>query len=343
MPHNWIPGLRQADCIGVELRSKNAYSEKYAAIMADGSEYWLDRVTSVIKEGIRVGDGLLWWRGDQTLIGAYEHLLRHVTSIQQCQPGGLESKILEWANEQLNPESDSLDERIRGLQNAKLTIEISHHDLIEGLHRSRMRHKKESDRACQLGTRAHYLVELWIKNNGDLSYHHPETGEVLEYDLSREEPEVQNALAAFKKFWDANRMTHIGSELLVYDLDIGVAGRLDHVQQNEHGQKIIWDLKTSKDFYEDMLLQVAGYAGMAQKCGHGMAKAAYIVRVDKQTAQVSVMPVYETFEQFRDLYQQFRAVVRQARFFKWADAYMKPYRKPPKSKAKRAEQKEVPL
>lgn len=335
MPHNWVPGLRQSDCVRVELRSKTAHTEKYAAIMADGSEYWLDRVTSVIKDGIRYGDGLLWWRGDEALVGAYEALLKRAVSFHPCQSVEFESKVLDWARDQLAPLSQALDEQIQGLRNARLTIDITHHDLIKALHQCRMRHKKKSDRACQLGTRAHYLVELWIRNNGDLSFQCPETGEILEYDLSREEPEVQNALAAFKKFWSANRLTHIGSELFVYDLDIGVGGKLDHLQQNEHGQKIIWDLKTSKDFYEDMLLQVAGYAGMAQKCGHGLAKAAYIVRVDKETADVSVMPVYETFEQFSELYQQFRAVVRQARWFAWADKYMKPYRKPPKSKAKK--------
>jgi len=324
MPQDWRPGLRQEDCVSVELRSKTQWSEKYAAVMKDGSEYWLDRTTSMLEAGLGNGPGLMWWRSDMALVGAFEEVMAAGKTLDAPLPLAqpLIKKVEEWAKTQLGDAA---------LQNSPFALACTKFDLINMMHRSRMRYKQVSDKACALGSRAHFLCELWLKNKGNLDYDMG-TGEVLEYDIDTEEVEVQRSFSAFCKWFEQAGLVHETSEIMVYDIDIGVAGRYDHgLRRESDGGRHMVDLKTSKGFYPSMLLQVPGYVGMAAKCGLGLFATADIIRIDKTTAEFSVMPVFTNGDEFRRLYAQFRDVVRTARFMQWAESYTGKFNRKAKS------------
>lgn len=178
-------------------------------------------------------------------------------------------------------------------------------------------HAKYSKRneAGELGTQAHKLGQAWIQ------YHalqdrdeagHPlidrirapqhfwdkssDSEEIVDVWLGHEREEVQNAIKALQSFWIANELVLITTEELLADLVYGVAGAVDCVVRDKHGKLVILDWKTSNGVYSSMFVQVTWYARLWCLCHGEMPDRAYIVRLDKLTAAVQVVPVFDTPE-----------------------------------------------
>jgi len=124
------------------------------------------------------------------------------------------------------------------------------------------------------------------------------SSEIYEVDLYFEPAEVCNALKALQAFMLENKALEVvATEELLADVVNGVAGAVDCIVRDHFGDLIFLDWKTSGGVYPPMLLQLAWYARLWWLCRGVMPKRAYIVRLDKATADVEVVPAWETEEQ----------------------------------------------
>lgn len=159
--------------------------------------------------------------------------------------------------------------------------------------------------AAELGTRAHYLIEMWLK------YYHlhpldPITGKpgitqihYLDRDgkqwaiqLGQEDTRVQNCVMAFWEFWARRELTLIAAETLYADLQNGVAGQTDNLCCTPSGERWIVDYKTGNYISASALLQVSGYAYMHWLNTGQHIDQAHILRLDKKTMTFTEIPVF---------------------------------------------------
>lgn len=183
-------------------------------------------------------------------------------------------------------------------------------------HREAWRNRwAKRDEAGMFGTRAHKLGQAWIQFHALQIRDHqgiPQIDEIMAPyhfwdDRSAEEtivpvylgeePEpVQNALKALQFFWVSNRLTVVSTEELLASLEYGVAGAIDCLARDRHGNLLIVDWKTSGGVYAKMFNQVTWYAILCHICRGEWPARAYIVRLDKLTAEVEVRCVYDNEE-----------------------------------------------
>lgn len=144
------------------------------------------------------------------------------------------------------------------------------------------------DKAAQLGTRAHELVEYYVKNGNSWG----------EFKLDKEELAVQNSVSAAVGFFDQWGFRHHSAEIRVFDVRLGVGGTLDSIVRDSAGELVLLDYKTSSGVYGNHLVQAAAYGWMWQRMTGEKITRAYIVRFDKKTAQCDVVPVWQTDIEF---------------------------------------------
>lgn len=161
---------------------------------------------------------------------------------------------------------------------------------------------RKMERAAELGTRAHELIEFWLSNGCTFEYADPETGEDRAINLDLEEPAVQNAVSAFFDFWDKHGMNVRFLEKRVFDLKLGYAGTGDGFFTDQDGDLVYLDWKTSAGVYASRKSQCAAYglaaARMGPDYGLGWPKRAYIIRFDKVTAQFEIYCIWDNKVQF---------------------------------------------
>lgn len=173
---------------------------------------------------------------------------------------------------------------------------------------------KTRDEAAELGTRAHDLIDKWLRFQDLQDYDEDEEvylfnrviykdrdGATWQVDLAKEDPRVAAACAAFHSFWVKEGLEMRGSEVLVCDLANGTAGMIDNVSRYwcpkaEEWVYAIVDYKTGNYISSGMLLQTAGYARMFELC-HGIRiEKVWILQLDKETAEYRQVTVFDTPE-----------------------------------------------
>lgn len=140
------------------------------------------------------------------------------------------------------------------------------------LDKARLAHRDEKEQAADLGTRAHQIIETFLRDS-----HLP--------DLAGEPPEVQNAVALFLEWWQAEGLSVVGTEIVVYDIARGFAGKLDFLAMDAEGRQVILDWKTSSDIFWTHEIQVVAYVAGHQKVSGRTAEWAAIVRFGKTDAE----------------------------------------------------------
>lgn len=191
--------------------------------------------------------------------------------------------------------------------------------LLDFHERAYLDRNRKRDEAAEFGKRAHQLGEAWLKfhryqlvddagmvrveriyyphwfiNGGD----DPE----LWYITLEDEPiEVQNALRALEKFIAVNELEIVCTELLLADVALGFAGQVDCIARDRAGNLIFLDWKTSRGVYPTMLMQLVLYARLYWLCFALMCARGYVVRLDKTTAEVEVVPAFEDAEERQEL------------------------------------------
>ena len=111
-------------------------------------------------------------------------------------------------------------------------------------------YRKERDKAADIGTIAHFLIEAFL--NGfvaDLS------------DYGQED--IDKALGCYNKFvdwWDEQNLQKVATEIQLVNEFYRYGGTIDLIARNQNGEHILLDFKTSKKISESYWRQAAGYA-----------------------------------------------------------------------------------
>lgn len=172
--------------------------------------------------------------------------------------------------------------------------------------------KGASDRikteAATHGTRAHQIIEAFLHSAGEWP------------DLEQEALPVQNSIALFQEWWEAQKFQVVDLEAYVADLEMGYGGTVDCLARDAEGRLVLLDWKTSKAIYPEMELQVVGYGGALARMGLGMPDRALILRIGKEDAEFESVPVWQSLDEARGLYQAWKALVQVSEWLKAAKA-----------------------
>ena len=198
--------------------------------------------------------------------------------------------------------------------------------LAEPLDRAAWAHHRTKRKAGELGTRCHELIQYWLLWGGEET----EAGYAIYVDQEREngifvdqEPApVQRALEAFWRFWTREALEVRAIELAVCNSRTGMGGTLDVITEDPTGEEVIVDWKTGNGTWAKFLLQVGFYVSMYERQTGRWPRAAYIVRIDKETAQLQITPVYRTREEYLALLDQCSATLNTYRWHNWAEDYI---------------------
>lgn len=312
------------------------FYEKYAVKLTDGREVVFGARVSDVISTLGKGDALIDWAVNEGLSAALgEPVLVGVGVV-----GGVRSEIeLRGGWRKLDAAARRCERYVIKMDTANARIQpwdqYSEEELIQA-HRGAFDARfKKRDEAAELGTQAHKLIDYWLRyhdlqeseevkdeESGRYStivhfekvYFLGEDGQEYLIDLSKERPEVQAACAAFHHWWCSQELEMVATEQFLADLEFGVAGTVDCVVRAADGALCILDWKTSSAVYETHLLQVAAYARLWSLCKGEMPARAYIVRLDKKTAQTQVVPAF-ICEEDRD--RQLQGWARCVELFRW--------------------------
>jgi hypothetical protein len=111
-------------------------------------------------------------------------------------------------------------------------------------------YRKERDKAADIGTIAHFLIECFLNNQvADLS------------DYGQED--IDKALLCYNKFvdwWDEQSLEKVATETQLVNEFYRYGGTIDLIARTQKGEHILLDFKTSKKISESYWRQCAGYA-----------------------------------------------------------------------------------
>jgi hypothetical protein len=111
-------------------------------------------------------------------------------------------------------------------------------------------YRKERDKAADIGTIAHFLIECFLNNQvADLS------------DYGQED--IDKALLCYNKFvdwWDEQNLEKVATEIQLVNEFYRYGGTIDLIARTQKGEHILLDFKTSKKISESYWRQCAGYA-----------------------------------------------------------------------------------
>ena len=111
-------------------------------------------------------------------------------------------------------------------------------------------YRKERDKAADIGTVAHFLIECFLNNQvADLS------------DYGQED--IDKALMCYNKFvdwWDGQNLEKVATEIQLVNEAHKYGGTIDLIAKKPNGDHVLIDFKTSKKISESYWRQCAGYA-----------------------------------------------------------------------------------
>lgn len=311
---------------------------------ADGKEIIMDRVTSILDEALGKGEALINWGSRQTLLDVMARFMgggsgdddRHIENLKLLDlelqaifknAGGVTKSGRKywgskWTFQQLAYASGLRYPQVSVPQDFCWAVLADW--MEQACNKARFR---KLDTAGQIGTRAHELIERWITGGGDFS-RIGEDGREYTIHLEDEAPEVQRAVEAFWAWWDMANLQMVACEVSMIDVKRGLAGTADAFFQDENGDLVLFDYKTSKSVYEQYLLQVTAYGDLAEGTkGLGWPKRAYILRFDKNTGEFECLQVWGDRIEYLDLRQMWYRALRMARWRSEACRRLEAWRK----------------
>jgi hypothetical protein len=111
-------------------------------------------------------------------------------------------------------------------------------------------YRKERDRAADIGTIAHFLIECFMNN---------QVADLSDY----EQEDIDKALMCYNKFvdwWDEQSLEKVATEIQLVNEFYKYGGTIDLIARTQKGEHILLDFKTSKKISESYWRQCAGYA-----------------------------------------------------------------------------------
>lgn len=316
-PHELVNGPQWKTQL-VEVPVFESVSRKYLAVHEDsGLGVLLDSVSDVLKMIGGDTEALDHWASMVTLAkviepwaGPVDETLKHLKKDNgrggQVTRQKFSELILALPHE---------------VQTKYLTVCLT--DLLDQFDAALDQRYKSAELAAEYGTRAHELIQKWFERGGTWDYVSPD-GEEYTTDITLEEKPVQNCIAAFMRLWAREKFEFYAAEQTVADVELGVAGTLDALVTDPNGCVILLDWKTSNSLKDKFLVQVHAYARMAEKAGLVIDRG-YIVRFDKATAALQVVPVFINREQYAEGCRDWGATLHLKRWSKRAANHLKDY------------------
>ena len=134
-------------------------------------------------------------------------------------------------------------------------------------------YKKERDKAADIGTIAHFLIECFLNN---------QVADLSDY----EQEDIDKALMCYNKFvdwWDEQSLEKVATEIQLVNEFYKYGGTIDLIARTQKGEHILIDFKTSKKISESYWRQCAGYAQLWNSNNQAdPIKNHAIVRIGKQ-------------------------------------------------------------
>lgn len=198
---------------------------------------------------------------------------------------------------------------------------------------------RKRDQAGEYGTRAHWLIERWIRYHDRQdrdSEGRPQMtrvvfqtqgGRWLAVHLEHEPVEVQASLQAFHDWFLTQQLEVVAIEQFVADLAWGVAGTVDCVVRDKEGRLLILDWKTSNGVYAPYLLQVRFYKRLWELCNPTQPiDRCFIIRLDKKSASVQIVEAYQDAAGDQDLLEAITAARWLHRWVKRAEKHLEQFK-----------------
>lgn len=286
-------------CKLVEVVNIGKPIRKYLAQHPNGAAVLLDSVSNVL-DTLGKSEPIIHWGVMETLLAVAKPWLPSKEFTEdfvrpRMKAANANGKMV--TQERFSDVVRSLPPEVQGKQ-----IKVALADLIPTFDEAVNARHNTANLAAELGTRAHELIDRWLKRGCSWDYV-DEQGDLMTTDLADEPCEVQNCVGAFLRFWARESFRYVASEMTVLDIMAGIAGTLDIIAQIGEGPEaelIVIDSKTGGGVYPQMFTQVAAYCRMAEKMGIGKVSRAFICRMEKSTAQLHIVPVFETESEYRD-------------------------------------------
>jgi hypothetical protein len=111
-------------------------------------------------------------------------------------------------------------------------------------------YRKERDKAADIGTIAHFLIECYL--NGQVA-------DLEDFDQA----DIDKALLCYNKFvdwWDQQNLEKVATEIQLVNEAYRYGGTIDLIATKPNGDHVLIDFKTSKKISESYWRQCAGYA-----------------------------------------------------------------------------------
>jgi len=111
-------------------------------------------------------------------------------------------------------------------------------------------YRKERDKAADIGTIAHFLIECYL--NGQVA-------DLEDYSQA----DIDKALLCYNKFvdwWEDQNLTKVATEIQLVNEAYKYGGTIDLIAKKPNGDHVLIDFKTSKKISESYWRQCAGYA-----------------------------------------------------------------------------------
>jgi hypothetical protein len=113
-------------------------------------------------------------------------------------------------------------------------------------------YKKERDKAADIGTIAHFLIECYLN------------GQVADLD-DYSQADIDRALICYNKFvdwWDEQHLEKVATEIQLVNESHRYGGTIDLIAHKSNGHHVLIDFKTSKKISDSYWRQCAGYAAL---------------------------------------------------------------------------------
>ena len=169
--------------------------------------------------------------------------------------------LMHWA---VNTTLHYLSEHITDIKEDKILL---NDDASKIFYEAKKQHRLIKEKAADIGTRTHLLIERFLKGE--------------DYDDLIDE-ETFKPFNAFKNWLKNRKFELIDGERIVWNKKHRVAGTVDIVG-NINGKLYLLDLKTSKAIYPEMLLQISAYRKMYEEVTNTKIQKLAILRLDKIT------------------------------------------------------------
>lgn len=130
---------------------------------------------------------------------------------------------------------------------------------------------KVRDKAADIGTLTHYMVECHIKGEK------PDLSEYSQANIDK----AENGFLAYLDWEQANNPTYVESEVQLVSEKHRFGGTIDSIVK-KNGSLWLVDFKTSKGIYVDMKIQVAAYQRLYEETTGKKIDEVHILKLGKE-------------------------------------------------------------